>query len=130
MPAIEILAIIFAVIVIIKIIFLIIKPQLGIQLANKLLFKNTLICSIIYVILIIIVGFFIFTNIPIAQVSAVLLFSFTLLGLALIPYCKSMIDSMAQTLQSRKDVLKKMWLPILIYLIIAIYTLLVIIQPT
>jgi hypothetical protein len=123
MTAIEILATIFSVLILVKLITYIIAPRPVMNFAEKLL-KKKLWVSIIYFTLAIIVGYYVLCSLSIVQVAAVMLFTSMLIGLSLIPYTdlwSEIVDRMALT--SRAEMFKKNWLILLIWVMIAVWTL-------
>ncbi|MHB8069618.1 MAG: hypothetical protein ACYDIC_17130 [Desulfobaccales bacterium] len=81
----KILAGIFAAIVLLKLILLLIKPNLWIGAAEVVLEHNELIVGI-YLALILITGYFIFFTLNLIDVAVVMLFTSLLTALALLPY--------------------------------------------
>ncbi len=119
MTPIEILATIFAVIVIIKLAVITADPNLWMKTAGALL-KNQVLTTIIYSVLAVIIGYYVFTALSVVQVAAVMLFTSTLIGIGLAPYSK-IILKLGEEL-SDVDV-SKAWLAMLIWGVLAIWVL-------
>jgi hypothetical protein len=115
----NVLATIFAIAVLIKLIFIISKPNLW-KKATDFLLGNYLRTTVIYLILAVIVGYYVLTSINIIDVAAVMLFTSLLIGVALAPYSTSL-------LRLQEDVMKvgleKAWLPMLIWGLLALWVL-------
>ncbi len=119
MTPIEILATIFAVIVIIKLAVITADPNLWMKTAGALL-KNQVLTTIIYSVLAVIIGYYVFTALSVVQVAAVMLFTSTLIGIGLAPYSK-IILKLGEELS---DVgVSKAWLAMLIWGVLAIWVL-------
>ncbi len=116
MAALETLAAIFAILVLVKLLFVIISPKSWMKLTEAV-WKNGTLLGIICLVLSAVVGYYIFASISIVQVAAVMLFTSLLIAVAWAPYPNAV-------LKLRKVVsLKKSWLSVLIWLAIAIWTL-------
>jgi len=84
----KILAVIFAAAILIKLTFLLVSPASWLGATQAFLgHYNTMI--IIYLVLLAITGYFVFTRLDLIDVAVVMLFTSTLLGLSLIPYVVS-----------------------------------------
>lgn len=117
MTSLEILALIFALFILIKLIVVAFNPKKWISLSKKIL-SNKAPVYIIYVILTIIVGYIVLSTVPAAEVGAVTLFISLLVALYFLPYAKKLMvfseDLMA-------GIIKKAFLPIIIWLALAIW---------
>lgn len=85
----KILAGIFAALILIKLAFLLISPSLWLGATQAFLGHYVLMIAI-YLVLLVITGYFVFTRIDLIDVAVVMLFTSVLLGLSLIPYLASM----------------------------------------
>ena len=121
MTPIEILATIFAVLVLFKLLLSIISPQSRLKMAESITSKNPAILTIILLALTAIVGYYIFNSYSIVDVAALMLFLSGLIALVFVPYQKLMIKLLREELKSRTIFLSKNWLSILIWAIIAIW---------
>ena len=121
MPAIEVLATIFAVLVLLKLLLTIFNPQLRVRIAESVFNKNTTLLTIIYLALTAIVGYYVLSSLSILEVGAVTLFVSGLFGLFFIQYKEIMIKLTKESLKS--GFLSKNWLSILIWAVIAIWVL-------
>lgn len=123
MTPIEILAIIFAVLIIVKLLFVIFKPKTWVKITKPLL-KNTILTTIIYLILAVVVGYYIFTSgLSIVQVAAVMLFTSLLMATGFLAYPQSILKLREAVVEEGPG---KSWLSIIIWLAIAIWTLIVV----
>jgi hypothetical protein len=84
----KILAVIFAAVILIKLAFLLISPSLWLGATQGFLGHYGAIIGI-YMVLLVITGYFVFTRIDLIDVAVVMLFTSILLGLSLIPYVAS-----------------------------------------
>ena len=84
----KILAGIFAALTLIKLAFLLISPEQWLGATQAFLGHYTLMIAI-YLVLLVITGYFVFTRIDLIDVAVVMLFTSGLLGLSLLPYLAS-----------------------------------------
>ena len=84
----KILAVIFAALTLIKLAFLLISPEQWLGATQAFLGHYTLMIAI-YLVLLVITGYFVFTRIDLIDVAVVMLFTGVLMGLSLIPYLAS-----------------------------------------
>ena len=119
MAPIEILAIIFAVFVIVKLIVVTVKPGLWMKWANGML-KNELLITLIYLVLAVIIGYYIFAELTVVQVAAVTLWVSMLIGIGFVPYSKILLKTSDELLSVG---ISKAWLSMLIWAGLAIWVL-------
>ncbi len=122
MAALEILAIIFSILILLKIIIIFIRPNLMMKFAAKLMQNSTLL-YVLYLIVAIIIGYYLSLNLSIIQIAAVMFFTSFLFGISMIPYLRKAFDAKMGMMQTRSEIIKHFWLSILIWLAIAIITL-------
>jgi len=122
MNPIEILAVILAVLVLVKLFVFVFNPHIRVKIA-KALYEKTVLITFVFLLLAIIVGYFVFARFTIVEVSALLLFASILFGLGLVPYTKGLIEVVEKESESRMTILKKNWPSILIWGAIALWTL-------
>jgi hypothetical protein len=84
----KILAVIFAAVILIKLAFLLISPSQWLGATQAFLGHYTLMIAV-YLVLLVITGYFVFTRLDLIDVAVVMLFTSILLGLSLIPYVAS-----------------------------------------
>ena len=85
----KILASIFAALILIKLAFLLTSPSQWLGATQAFLGHYTLMIAI-YLVLLVITGYFVFTGLDLIDVAVVMLFTSLLLGLSLIPYLASL----------------------------------------
>jgi hypothetical protein len=85
----KILAGVFAALVLIKLAFLLISPEGWLGATQAFLSHYTLIMGV-YLVLLAVTGYYVFTSLDLIDVAVVMLFTGILLGLGLIPYLASM----------------------------------------
>ena len=119
MTPIEILALIVAVITLIKMVFFLIKPDSLLKTAESIFKCKAL--PFLYLIAAIIIGYFVFMELTIVQVFAAMFFLIPLIGMGIASFPK-------QTLALSKEVVKhreKIWYAFIIWTGLAIWTLVV-----
>jgi hypothetical protein len=84
----KILAGVFAALILIKLAFLLISPGQWLGATQAFLGHYNLV-MVIYLVLLVITGYFVFTSLDLIDVAVVMLFTGILLGLSLIPYLAS-----------------------------------------
>lgn len=119
MTPIEILATIFAVIVIVKLAVFIAKPGLWMKWAGAML-KNEVLTTLTYLVLAVIVGYYIFAVLTVVQVAAVTLWVSMLIGIGFVPYSKILLKTSDELLSVG---ISKAWLSMLIWAGLAIWVL-------
>jgi len=122
MTPIEILATIFAVFVIVKLVVVSVKPGLWMKWAKGML-KNELLITLIYFVLAVIIGYYIFAEMTVVQVAAVTLWVSMLIGIGFVPYSKILLKTSDELLSVG---ISKGWLSMLIWAVLAIWVLYVV----
>ena len=119
MAAIETLAVIFSVLVLIKIIVLLVNPKSWMNLTDSI-YNNSSLWTIIFLVLALISGYYLLQVFSIAEIAAVMFFTSVLMGLGWMPYSKTLM-------KVKNDVIKqgigKSWLVTVIFVIIAVWVL-------
>ena len=115
----KILASIFALAILIKLAFIIARPNLWMKFAGVLI-ENSARTTVIYLILAAIVGYYVFSRISILDAAAVMLFTSLLMGLSLAPYGKSLLKLGEEAMSTG---LGKAWLPLLLWGLLALWIL-------
>ena len=119
MAPIEILATIFAVFVIVKLVVVSVKPGLWMKWAKGML-KNELLITLIYFVLAVIIGYYIFAELTVVQVAAVTLWVSMLIGIGFVPYSKILLKTSDELLSVG---ISKAWLSMLIWAVFAVWVL-------
>ncbi|MFQ5916429.1 MAG: hypothetical protein ACE5I0_01310 [Candidatus Binatia bacterium] len=119
MTPIEILATIFAVFVIVKLVVVTVKPGLWMKWAEGML-KNELLITLIYFVLAVIIGYYIFAELTVVQVAAVTLWVSMLIGIGFVPYSKILLKLRDELVSVG---ISKAWLAMLIWAVLAIWVL-------
>jgi len=119
MTSIEILALIFALLILIKLLVISVNPKKWIGFSKKIL-NNKAPVYIIYVILTVIVGYIVLSTVPATEIGAVTLFISLLIALSFLPYAKK-LNVFSEDLIV--GIIKKSWLPIIIWLALAVWIL-------
>ncbi|MBM4293587.1 MAG: hypothetical protein FJ126_01600 [Deltaproteobacteria bacterium] len=116
----KILAVILAIAVLAKIVIIIITPGRYLKLTEKLLKNYQQQAMLIYSMLTIVVGLFVFAKLNIVDVAGVMLFTSLLIGIGLIPYTNAILTLRDEVLAQG---LGKAWLSLLLWLGIALWVL-------
>jgi hypothetical protein len=112
----KILAVIFATAILIKLSFLLINPE-GWLGATQAFLGHYAALTAIYLVLLVITGYFVFTRIDLIDVAVVMLFTSVLLGLSMLPY----LAAIPQLREAIVNVgLAKFWPGLIIWAAIAV----------
>jgi len=119
MTSIEVLATIFAVLVLVKMAFIRTNPKAWMNFAQPIL-RNSVVALLVYLVLAAVVGYFIFSSMTIVQVGAVMLFTSLLMGVGLAPYSQVILKVGEEMLT---EGVGKAWLSMLIWTGISLWVL-------
>ncbi len=119
MTSIEVLATIFAVLVLVKMAFIRTNPKAWMSFAQPIL-RNSVVALSVYLVLAAVVGYFIFSSMTIVQVGAVMLFTSLLMGMGLAPYSQVILKVGEEMLT---EGVGKAWLSMLIWSCISLWVL-------
>ncbi len=119
MTSIEVLATIFAVLVLVKLAFIRTNPKAWMNFAQPIL-RNSVVALVVYLVLAAVVGYFIFSSMTIVQVGAVMLLTSLLMGVGLAPYSQLILKVGEEILT---EGLGKAWLSMLIWTGISLWVL-------
>ena len=120
MNPIETIASIFAVLVLVKIVLAVVNPKI-LRRHYKRMSKHQTFMTIILLTLTVILGIYIVPALGIVQIAAVMFLTALVVGLAMIPYTDIVVD-MGKVLLG-KQMLKKDWLALVIWVGIVVWTL-------
>jgi hypothetical protein len=112
----KIIAVIIAALTLIKVAFLLISPEKWLGMAQAFM-GHTALVMVVYLILLAITGYFIFTSIDIIDIFVVMGFTALLVGLSLLPYAASLQTT---TQEIAATGIGKAWLALLIWVALAI----------
>ena len=112
----KILAGIFAVLTLVKLLFLLISPGKWLVVSQAFL-GYTGVVTVVYLVLLAITGYFIFTSLDLIDVALVMLFTAGLVGLSLIPYVGA-LQKVGQEIGTLG--FGKAWLAWIIWVVIAV----------
>ena len=122
MTPIEILATIFAILVLVKLLIVAVNPKLWMKGVESIV-SNYAFTTIVYVLLTVIIGYIIFKSLSIVQVAAVMLFTSVLIGLTMVPYLDKLLALGKEIVGTRSEMFRRGWLAIVIWAGIAVWTL-------
>ncbi len=116
----KILAAIFAIAILAKLALIIVSPRRYLELTEKLLKNYPKQAMLVYAVLTVIIGLFIFFKLNIIDIAGVMLFTSLLIGIGLIPYTNAIINLRDEILAQG---ISKIWLAMLLWVIIALWVL-------
>lgn len=111
----EILALIFIVLAIVKILALLIRPKFWLRVVKKVWFDAGLMMALCFVLAIIVLGFLLVSGITITQILAIMLFTCLLAGIGVAAYSKEVVE-VAEKLLRNRNIVKKSWLYLIIWI--------------
>ena len=123
MTALEVIATIFALLVLVKMVGLLMNPQLWMDKVAKPLLGNPRLATAVYGVLAIVVGYYVFASLHIVDVAAVMLFTALVMGVGMMPYSKALLKLAGEMSATRSDLLRNAWLAIVIWTVIALWVL-------
>ena len=123
MTALEIIATIFAIFVLVKIVVVLIDPQIWMKKVAEPLLGNPRLATTVYGVLAIVVGYYVLTRLYIVDVAAVMLFTALVMGVGMMPYSKALLKIAGEMSATRSDLLRNAWLAIVIWTVIALWVL-------
>ncbi|MEE8493037.1 MAG: hypothetical protein V3S25_03250 [Nitrospirales bacterium] len=123
MTALEIIATIFALFVLVKMVVVLIDPQIWMKKVAEPLLGNPRLATTVYGVLAIVVGYYVFASLHIVDVAAVMLFTALVMGVGMMPYSKALLRIAEEMSATRSELLRNAWLPIVIWTVIALWVL-------
>ncbi len=123
MTALEVIATIFALFVLVKIVVVLINPQVWMKKVAEPLLGNPRLATAVYGVLAIVVGYYVFASLHIVDVAAVMLFTALVMGVGMMPYSKALLKIAGEMSATRSDLLRNAWLAIVIWTVIALWVL-------
>ena len=120
MTPIEIIALVFAVGVLTKMVFLTVRPKKFLKLTKPML-KHTTELRVVYVIFAVILGWYIFQVYTIVDVAAITMFAALLMGISWLPYSKALTALCDEFV--KKEMVWKNMLAIVIWVGLALWVL-------
>jgi len=120
MNVIELLAWIFVIGVVFKLVAVLFKPADWFKVAETMV-QNRALSTLILLVLALIVGYFVLANLAAAQIAAVMLFTGLLTSVAMVPYWKDLAGAAKETMTTRTQILAKNWLGMLIWAMVVVY---------
>lgn len=123
MTALEVIATIFAIFVLVKIVVVLINPRSWMEKVAKPLLGNPPLARAVYAGLALVTGYVVLTSLNIVDVFAVMLFTAFLMGLGMLPYAEAMLKIAEEKSATRAELLRNAWLPIVIWTVLALWVL-------
>ena len=121
MTPIEIIALIFVIVAILKLIvlFVAVKPAKAMKIAKPLWTQHPAVVHIVGIALLAVLGYFLLQELSIVQLVAAMFFGFLLMAMFLMPYTKSVLKLAEEILKNKC----KAWLAWLIILVMSLWVL-------
>lgn len=121
MNAIELLAVVFSVLVLVKLIVIVIKPKAWFDNVVKPIYKNNMISMFVFGAAVLVSGYYLLQIMDVVVLGAVTLFVSFLMALNFLLFPNEMLKFSASMLN--KDLVKRTWLIIVIWAFLAIWIL-------
>ena len=118
------LAVVFAILVLLKVVLVFLNPK-GWFKFGKSLMKQRGLLWVIYIIIGVLSGYYVFVNVDPASVGAVFLLATALIGMRLMPLSDKLVKSLEGEFvgASRKKLLKKHWFSLIVWVVLSIWIL-------
>lgn len=120
MTPIEILATVFAILILVKVSIFAVRPETWMKVSEAILNKKDWL-TVPLLILAGVVGYYVFTSLSVVEVAAVMLFASLLTSLSLLPYFGAF--KIREFFGSRSEILRRSWWLLLIWVGIAVWVL-------
>lgn len=121
LDALGIILLVFAILVIVKLLFVVFNPKAWLKFALSL-YRNPAVLVVIELVLALLVLYYLLQSLTILQIMGGIVLGALLTGMSFAAYGPETI-AWAKKIMSTKSVLKKAWIPALIWLILIIWTL-------
>ncbi|MFP4687044.1 MAG: hypothetical protein ACLFN5_02930 [bacterium] len=120
MTVVEVLALILIAVTLLKMIFMLLKPQLLIELADRL-YRRTWLVQLTGVILAGVIGYYLYSELSLAEIMAVFVLAFLVMGISLAPYEKQIINKTRKMVEEN-TFWSNHWLGFLVWLALIFWT--------
>lgn len=122
MTPVEIIATIFAVLVIVKFLYFKYKPMAWKKLSDKII-KKPKVTKWIYLVLALVIGYYLLQELNVVQIVAVMMFSGFLTGYTFMTFAKEFKPFYKEIWKNKESLVQRLWLVWLIYLVLAVWVL-------
>ena len=122
MTPIEVLATVFAVAILVKLVFVAASPKTYLRLVDAMA-ANTKLVSALYLVMAAIIGYYVLAEFTIVQVAAVIMFVMPRLGLAWAPHLGKFLGVVREAMGQPGEALKRNWLSVIIWGAMAVWVL-------
>lgn len=119
--AVEIIALIFAILILAKLLFVVFNPKSWFGFAKKV-YGAPVFLAIVELILVVLVFYYLLMSMSFLQIFSVLALGCLLTGLSFSLFAKESM-SWAEKILKAKGMMRKAWVPVLVWLILAIWAL-------
>lgn len=119
MSAIETIALIFAVLTLVKITVILIKPAAWMKVTDPI-YHHPAVSTLVYLALSAIVGYYLLQHFTVVEIAAVMMFTMLLIGIGFLPYSGTLFKLRSEVMERG---LGRMWLPLLIWVALALWVL-------
>ena len=121
MTPVEIIAVILAITILVKVIVILTYPKKRVEFAVGLVRHHRSALQLMYAVIALVTGYFILQSFSVVDVMAVVCFSVALMGITLIEYEKSLVMMIKES--QSPDLLRRNWLSLIIWIALAVWTL-------
>lgn len=122
MRSVEIIALIMVLVGLVKMIVLLVKPRNWLEKVVKPVYSNGKITKLVALVIAVVVLNFLREELTIVQIFAVFAFVSPIMAIGFAPYGKE-LTAMAQKVLQDKNMLKKSWLSIWVWLVLSVWVL-------
>ncbi|MCR4328377.1 MAG: hypothetical protein NUV53_02555 [Patescibacteria group bacterium] len=119
MTPIDILAVVFSVIVLVKLAVVIINPGIWMKLVDPI-YRHTTVTTIVYVVLLAVAGYYVLPLVTAVQFGAIALIVMLIVGLGFIPYANVILKLRDEVIAKG---IGKAWFSVLVWFALAIWVL-------
>lgn len=121
MTPIEIIALVFAIVAILKllVLFIAVKPAKAMKIAKPMWTAHPAIVHVVGIVLLAVLGYYLLQELSIVQLVAAMFFGFLLMAMFLMPYTKSVLKLAEEVLKNKG----KAWLGWLIVIVLSLWVL-------
>ncbi len=118
------LAVVFSILVLLKVVLVFLNPKGWFKFGKSLIKKRGLLW-VIYIIIGVVSGYYVFVSVPAASVGAVFLLATALIGIRLMPLSDKLVKSLESEFQgaSRGKLLEKHWFSLIVWVVLSIWIL-------
>lgn len=118
----EILAVLFAVLTIVKVVVTLRSPSARVEMVEKAA-KHKTSMSLLYLALTLLSGYVVIGYLGVVNVAAVMMFTYFMMGFAIMPFIDPFIKATKPYLKDPSALLMKSWPSVILWLVLAVWVL-------